>query len=301
MRGGKTLILVAAAALAAGCMMPTDTRTASNAATGGSGTAALRIHVTDEPGGPSLPGAHVLVRSITTGTWGARDEAQTELTTDPQGNALAYVDPDAEIHVEASAPGYTHETKMRVETRDLELPLYHERMKVVIHGRLEPAAVSGHKEGLTEFEWDPHLLAFGGSDAARKGYAARIVLLNFTLQWENTPTSFGDLGIGVGARPGRADVVQEPDRENLAPGHYQETLTLGPREMGAAGWQRASQLYAGSGTGSAYVAPTGLDYTLTADAIFDGEARHESPGFNALWGALVALGGVAVLLPRRGA
>lgn len=302
MRGGKLLAVLAVALAAAGCMTPESAGETS----GGKGSYTMRIHVTDEPGGPALAGARVVVTTLAESFWGGESRESFTLATGPEGVAEAHVEPGSRVTVEAYLQGYTFETRRNVpvggsgDAGDVTVPLYHEHVTLTLHETMGPAGASAYRATGGSFQWDPHELAFGGNDEARRGYAERVVLLNFTLDWDNSPTAMGDLGIGAGKATSEPDVVQEADGNDLPPGHYQEKLSLGVRDMQRAGWQRASHLYAGAGTPSGYVAPMGMPYTLKVDATFDGnQALRESPGFNALWGALVALGGVALALGRR--
>ncbi|MEA3200445.1 MAG: hypothetical protein QOE90_1873 [Thermoplasmata archaeon] len=305
MRGGKLIVALALLPLVAGCVVSAGSVQAPTS--GGQGTYTMRIHVTDEPGGPPLAGANVEVRSLVGSFWGGESESSFEVATGPDGVAVAHVDPGARVDLAVTLAGHTWEAKRDAPVGpsggagDVIVPLYRDHVTLVLHETLAPAAVSAHRaDSWSRFAWDPHELQFGSGDAARHGYAARIVALNFTLTWNNTPTSFGDLGLGAGHGTQDADVVQQSGTPDLPPGAYQETMSLSLRDMQRAGWQGASRLYAGAGTGDAYVAPQGLPYTLQVEATFDGhQALRESPGFNALWGALVALGGVALAMPRR--
>src|SRR5581483_7285026 len=226
------------------------------------------------------------------------------LSTDADGVAEARVAPGSEARVVASLEGFTQETKRDVpvggdgDASQIEMPLYRSHVTLWINGTLAPAAASLQREGADDFRWDPHTLQFGRDAEARRGYAARVVLLNVSLGWENTLTAAGDLGIGMGQHTDQPDLVQDSGALQLPPGHYQETMALTLSDLHR--WQHAGSLYAGAGTGTAYVAPEGLPYSIKVDAVFDGDqALHDSPGFNQVWGALVALAGTAAVLGRR--
>jgi hypothetical protein len=312
MRGGKLALILTMTTLATGCLATTPSDvTASEAprdapTSAGSGGYALRVHVTDEPHGMGLAGARVVVSWVAGSWWGGETRDAVTLATDGAGFAEAHVPTGGEARVSAYREGFTEETRRNVplgsagNAVQVEMPLYQSRVTLWANGSLSPAAASFHREGFNDFRWDPHALQFGAGDEARRGYAARLVLLNFTLAWENTPTAAGDLGIGVGRQTDQPDVVQDANAQQLPPGRYEEKLALTLGDVRRAHWQSADALQAGAGTGTAYVAPAGLPYTLKVDAVFDGnQALRESPGPNALWGALVALGGVALALPRR--
>lgn len=303
MRGGVLALVLVVAALAAGCVTPTPgIVSASEAPTsGGSGSATLTIHVTDEPHGPPLAGAQVIVTTVSTGWWGDETREELTLSTDANGDAVAHLPAGSEAHVVASLAGYTRETKTDLSADgSVEIPLYRSHVTLWLNGSLSPAAVSLHRAGANDFRWDPQAIQFGGTSEAQRGYAARVVLLNLTLDWTNTPTAAGDLGIGVGQETRQPDVVQDANAAQLPPGHYEETMALTVSDVHRERWNHASALYAGAGTGTAYVAPSGLPYTMRVDATFDGDqALRDSPGFNQVWGVLVAFVAAAVVLRRR--
>lgn len=302
MRLSRSLLPLILAALGAGCIasaVPTV-----EPASAGSGGYALVVRVTDEPHGPVVEGARVSVTIPAEDFWGGRAAQVVQIATGPDGVATARVDGPAQALVRVEAPGYTRETVADVPVEDagqgsLTVPLYHERATLVVKDVLAPAAASTHRAGWGDFEWQPHAITFGSNDDARRGYAQRLVLLNATLEWTNTPLASGDLGIALGKSPSRADVVQDAGSLQLPPGSYKESLSLTPSDFRRAHWESATTLYVGAGTGTAYVAPQGLGYAIKVDAVFDGDqARHESPGPSGLMGALGGLA-IAALVLRR--
>jgi len=304
MRLSRAILVLSLALFAGGCIAAANAPQVAPASAG-DGAFALRILVTDEPHGAPVPGAQVSVLVPASDVWDGPREQVVDVVTGPDGVAIAHVDGPAEAIVRATAAGYTRETLDGVGiastgAKDVTVPLYHERAVIVVEDKLGPAGASTHRLLGGSFNWQPHELAFGANDDARRGYAARLVSLNVTLDWTNGPLATGDLGIALGKTRDRADVVQDNGGLQLAPGTYKESLAMTPSDFRRAGWRDATTLFVGAGTGSAYAAPEGLPYKLTVNALFDGDqARHESPGPNGLWGALGGLSIAALLLGRK--
>ena len=272
----RALLLVALVALLAGC----------TASPGGWGATRepFVVVVTDEPGGPPVEGALVTAMGFTR----ASDEART----DAQGRVTLHAYHGDDVAV--AKPGFVPEQARLSGSDPLVVALYRDRIVVELTGTLEAAGVRTRGTPAAE-AWDPQPVPFGRNDEARKGYASRLLRLDAALAWENAPGAAGDLALGLGRAPGRADVWHDSDAAQLAPGPHEERVVLTGADFEDADWEGALQLHAGPAPAKAYAAPQGLPYRMTLDAQF-GQPR-ESPG--APLGAIVALAAAALLLARR--
>lgn len=257
----------------------------------------LDVLVTEGPGGPPLAGAGVVVYYAGTSTaeWqGPRVEVRSDevivgpvngtgtvesksvvrLMTDADGHARARVPGDRIVGVVAAKDGFTEEWIPALATGDggatgtLQLPLYHARRVVDIEGVWGPAAGSTGAVTESDYAWDPQLVPFADDADANRGYAARIVELRATLQWNNTPMGGGDLGIGLGP-PSDGPRYFADTGNNIAAGAQTETAVLSLNELRDHGILGAPEVHAGAATDSAFAAPFGLPYALHIEALFD--------------------------------
>lgn len=296
-----TAVVLVAALLLAGCAeegtgAKVSPRTVPDdaAAAGGSGTAEVVVRVTDGPRGPPVPGAKVVVSTT-------RDDV-VPLVADGDGVATARVGANARATVAATAEDRTEEFLYGVvvgapaATTRVEVPLYREHLVVDLDGTLTAAGGSGHRAGVGGFDWRPVPVVWSQDAETQAGYAARVVWLNSTLDWTNGPTAAGDLGLGVGRDASAPDLVEDGD-DAITPGDRSERLSLDVYRMYDLGWQGATQVFVGPGTGTAYAAPVGLPFALEVAAFFTSERPLDAP--NALMGALAALAVAAFVARRR--
>lgn len=260
----------------------------------------LRVHVTDGPGGPPLEGAGVAVyySNIEAGDWSgprvdvgpdrivvepmnasATVEAKEVLRmrTGSDGVATARVPGDRIVGVVAAKEDFTEEWFPALASGgtggsgDVTLPLYRQTVAVDMEGVWGPGAVSTGQVTSSQYEWDPHEIAFGASAEANRGYAARIVELTVTVNWTNSPPQAqGDLGIGVGP-PGDGPRYFADGSENVGMGAQSETTTLSLDRLREHGILGAPSISAGAATDTGFLAPFGMPYTMRIEARFDTE------------------------------
>lgn len=335
-----TVLLV----LAAGCVEdigpPVSANTVPMGApqTGGGGDYALTLKILDEPDGPSLEDAAVVVY------WGPYDEDSSgsfeisgdadgqsaradgvvrvstqpstpppettvPLRTGPDGTVTANVPSNQVVGIVATSDGFTEEWIPRAaiggenESGLLEFPLYKERIDTEHEDTLMLAGASPAPVTSSNHDWYPREAPWGETETAREGYIERMAELRIMLTWNNEATGSGDLGLGAGATLNDPDVVEESTIPEAEPGEKAIELVLDKNAIDEMGWPASSNLYLGPLTSSAYAAPLGLPYEMTTEARFDPFAQPYRDGMNEapmlpLVPLLVALG-AAALLPRR--
>lgn len=311
MHAVRLALLLAVTGLLAGCLAgPLDVESAS---TGGTGDYVLRAQVTDEPGGPGIAGATVEVyhtvpcREFLCFTDQSISSDTLTLTSDADGWIEAHIPTSSAAGsygiLVVTAPGFTRETIDEIpltgDSATVEAPLYRERLTLDLSSVVGPADASGHRAGVGQFHWDAQRAEFGRNDAAREGYAKRAAYVNITITWNNSLTAAGDLGIAIGAHEDDPSIVGDASND-LTPGPQTDELRLTWHDLEHLGARDASGAWVGAGTGSAFVAPGGLPYTLQVEAYFDGDlAKRESPGPGGLIGALGSLVAAALVARRR--
>lgn len=173
---------------------------------------AMRVLVTDGPGGPPVEGAGVAVywANIGTGEWsGPRVEVGPgSVIVEPinasstveakevlfmragaDGIVTARVPSDRIVGIVAAKAGYTEEWLPAVASGEggtegeITLPLYRETVAVDMDGVWGPGAVSTGQVTSSQYEWDPHDVPFADTPEGDRGYAARIVELTVTVNW----------------------------------------------------------------------------------------------------------------------
>jgi hypothetical protein len=292
------------AALFAGCFEDSfDAASARSAprdlpAEAGRGDHTLTVVITEGPGGPALADAAVAV------SW--RDGTALTMRTDAQGVATARVPAEKSVYVSVYLDGFTEETidahpsGAAGATSRLAVPLYRASLSYVVNGTLGPGDLSGHRLGVGEFHWTPQEVQWGDTPEARAGYLERLVELHVRLVWMNGPAGGGDLGIGAGASGDDPQVIADAGENQALPGEHEETLHLGFPQVYDLGWREASTLHLGAGTGSGYVAPIGLGYTLEVTARFEGDVDRPRPVPAPGFALLAGVAALAVLArPRR--
>lgn len=304
MRGGASLITLLLASVLAGCagggVDPISARTvpADAPSEDGRGDATLVILARDEPNGPPMRDVAIAV------SWGGAGDVAM-IRTDHAGIAVAHVPASQSFYLSAFAPGWTEE---RVEQAyappsgqqlRMEVPLYRDTLQTRIDGNLTPAAASGHRLGVGDVWWAPQPAEWGSNDEARRGYVARLVTLRVGLTWENGVGGAGDLAVGAGLREKAPDLVQDQESTQVAPGEQVELLAADFVAVYDAGWRDGTRLYVGAGTGTAFVAPLGIPYTLDVTATFDGDLEKERPVPGAWIAAVLAAFAVVALARRR--
>lgn len=310
---------------------------------GGDGDYNLTLRIRGEPDGPPLSGAAIIVYwgsfegdaqgsfEISGSAEGGEGSGRADgvvrvnvrpptpepehtipLRTGSNGTATARVPPNQVVGLVASAPGYTEEWVPRAVTGaegargTADFPLYKAQITTTVNGTIGPAGASPGRVSGSNFDWYPEEVPWGDSPAARAGYVERIASVRWTLTWTNGPTGGGDLSIGVGDTTSEPDFVQESDNPQAGPGEHSEQALLEVGQIEELGWPSSETLYAGPATSTAYAAPMGLEYTLTAEARFDpfaqpapgdGDEENEAPGPGLA--AIVGLAASLALLARR--
>ncbi|HVL48184.1 MAG TPA: hypothetical protein VM889_06470, partial [Candidatus Thermoplasmatota archaeon] len=294
------LILLSAAAFA-GCVSCTQGPPVTARGIGpgaaheaGTGPATLVLRITDEPGGPAIPGAGVVAyhANDATGAWrgnvtaraeadrdGARvvvgpgfdahpsPEARTayRLRADPNGEVTLRLPAGHIIGLVAAADGHTEEWIPALATGEagthetLEFPLFRANLTKRLEGALAPAGASPGAVTRSHYAWHPHKLAFAGDDTASRHYLARIVELKATLTWTNGLEGAGDLAIGLGPRREQPAYVHD-GATDAAAGARTETTLLDADRLRREGILAAPEAHVGPATGTAFVGPFGLKY-----------------------------------------
>lgn len=305
---GAAVALILAGCTAGPVGPPVSTSTVPQDAPqeGGDGDYNLTLRITDEPDGPPIQDAAIIVY------WGEFDgdasgsfrvsgsaegsdgggradgvvridvrpdtpepETTVPLRTGPQGTATAHVPTNQVVGIVASAAGHTEEWVPRAVTGDdggqgtVDFPVYKARVVETIDGTWGPAGASPGMATNSNYAWEPTEVPWGDSTAAREGYVERLASLRMTLNWTNGPTGGGDLAIGVGKTTSEVDFVADADNPDAAPGEQTEQALLEKGAIDEHGWPSAGTLYLGPASQKAFAAPMGLEYTLTAEASFD--------------------------------
>ncbi len=303
---------------------------------GGGGDYTLRLQIVDEPGGPPIHDAAVIVY------WGDFDgeasgsvdisggagpdgasgvvraggsvstpdvDETIPLRTNTDGIATAHVPANRIVGIVASADGHTEEWIPRAGTGDpgtsgtVPFALYQANIETNLDGTWGPAGASPGRVTNSNFQWEALEAPWGESDAARAGYVERLANLRLTLTWTNGPTGGGDLSIGTGATQGEPDAIQESDGFQGGPGSQTEEVVYTAAEIDEMNWPDSDRLYVGPATSTAYAAPLGLDYQLTVEAAFDPFTDPNVDGFSnespSLGLALLPLLALCALVLRR--
>lgn len=347
------MLLVApiAFALVAGCANclsgpPVTARGITSAdATAGLRGFAMDVLVTDGPGGAPIEGAGVVVYygGTTAGEWsGPRVEVGPDrvlvepindtgtvesrevlrMMTDGSGVATARVPGNRIVGVVVAKDGFTEEWLPAVASGDsggggeLVVPLYRQSIELDMDGVWGPGGASTGFATESQYQWDPHPVAFADSEEANRGYAARVTEMTVTLAWTNGLNGGGDLGIGLGP-PEDGPRYFADDGNNVGSGQQSESTTVQLAELREHGILGAPSVQAGAATKSGFVAPFGLPYTMHIEARFDtaraafascnlASSQDDSDGLGAgvpgpgVFAALAVLGLVAGVSKRRG-
>lgn len=305
---GAAIALVIAGCVAGPTGPPVSTSTVPQDAPqeGGDGDYDLTLRIVDEPEGPPIQDAAIIVYwgdydgdasgsfeisgSAEQGGGGQRadgvvrldvnpetpePDTTVPLRTGPDGTATAHVPANQVVGVVASAAGHTEEWVPRAVTGDgggqgtVDFPLYKARLVGSINETWGPAGASPGIVTNTNYEWQPSEVPWGESTAAREGYVERLASMRLSLTWTNGPTGGGDLAIAAGATSSEVDYVADSDTPNAAPGEQSEEALVEKSMIDEHGWPGAGTLYIGPATQTAYAAPMGLDYELKTEATFD--------------------------------
>lgn len=243
------------------------------------------VIVTEEPGGPPVPGARVTVRDDT--LFGRGDVG----VTDGSGHVDLRLRAGDRVRVEAE--GFVEGSFRVPEAGPVRLDVYRDALSVEMTGVLTGADVNRPQPASAS--WSPQEVPIGRTEAGRAGYAARLRTLDATLAWTNQPGASGDLGLGLSSGVDEVDVWQDSDEAQVLPGPYTESVRLTIGDFDAAGWEGATTLFAGPGAGKAYAGPGGLSWTLVLEATFGPPLASPLPALGA--GVLAVL--VAARLARR--
>jgi hypothetical protein len=300
---------------------------------GGSGDHVLTVRVTDGPGGGPLPDAGVVLYwasdrpqdldnvsrvevgpdrvVVQPGSKAATPEPDTvlRLRTGPDGTATARLPTDRLVGLVAAKDGYTEEYVGHIATGSgagadaFDLPLYRSRLELKLAGTWGPGGGSTGAFTGNNYLWQPESVPFAGEAAADAGYAARLVHLKAVLRWNNAPTAFGDLGLGLGARGEGQPRVFRDAGDNAAFTLQEEHLELKVDELHSYGLM-GRNLALGPASDTGFVAPLGLDYEIVVTAEFDRRAadlegciyRGRASDVQGGLGASAPAGGILVVL-----
>ena len=256
---------------------------------------ALDVLVTDGPGGAALPGAGVVVYygSDSASEWsgprvqvgpdtvivepinatGTVESKTTErLMTDASGHAVARVPENRIVGIVVAKDGYTEEWIPALATGTnggtIGIPLYRSSVSVDMDAVWGPGGASSGAVTESQYEWDPHEVTFAENSEANRGYSARIVEMQITIEWTNGAAGAGDLAVGVGP-PEDGPRYFNDNGANAAPGQHSETAVISLNDLAERGIIGAGIIQAGAATQTAFVAPFGLPYTIHVDALFD--------------------------------
>ncbi len=327
--------------LTAGCIenigppVSADTVPLDAPQSGGNGDYALTIQILDEPEGPSIDDAAIIVywgsyEGDASGSFQIQGDANGQsahadaavristqpstpspdttvpLRTGPDGTATANIPSNQPVGIVATADGHTEEWIPQAsagagnDSGTLALPLYKDRIDTHHEDALTlagatPAPVTG-----SNHDWYPIEAPWGETDTAREGYIERLAELRIMLTWSNEPTGGGDLGLGAGATLNDPDIVEDSTIPQSEPGEQTVELVLDKTAIDEMRWPASSNLYLGPLTSSAYAAPLGLPYEMETEARFDPFAQPHRDGMNEspLPTLLVPLLALAALLHR---
>lgn len=306
----------------AGCVEdlgpPVSARTVPTDApsSGGSGGYTLAVRVVDEPGGPPVPGAALIVYwgdferggnvfdlggsasapgASASGQLAVRLSANpatpapdttVPLRTGPDGIATVQMPANRVVGIVGWAPGHTEEWLPAAVSGDggtrgqMDFTLYRERILSFDNGTWAPAGASPGRISRSNYMWKPAEVQWGANAEARAGYVARLASMDATLTWTNGPTGGGDLALAIARAAGDPDYVGDADTPQAAPGAHTEAHALGTAEIEEHGWPAGATLYVGPATATAFVAPFGLAYSIRSDARFDPFVDTRSFGAN---------------------
>lgn len=296
------VLVVFAAFLLAGCVVFTgSTVKCADYVASNPGAGTLAIVVTVEPGGPPLAGAQVTLDA--SGTCWARSE---RATTGSDGVVSWRFPVWGSANVIVEAPNMTRERVEDVpvardnDTFTQTVPLFRSRLDWATTRSFSaqpPGALPVIGGGDTG--WDGQPIAWEADRATMREYAKRLVRIDAWMQWNNTPTAFADLAIGLGGRPDRADFVFDSDADQGGSGTFSESGSLGPRAMYDAGWSEATEVLIGALSAKPHVALSpGIPYTLLLSAFFSSPQNAQTPMSSWILVAAIALGAIA--LRRKG-
>lgn len=217
-------------------------------------------------------------------------EVQAVGRTGPDGRVVGLIDSDPNRARSSVAvggvPGFTDEVVLiawpdanpiRADVRDpsefwtsheppLVIPLYERQKELGLTGTMQTDASTDFAapDGVgKDTVWRPVAVDLGPGS---QGYAGRVIDLDLTLAWNNTPTEYGELHL-VARVPGHGTVEGGDDLETPVRGAMAERLEWASESSFS---PRAQDLLAGPATDTAVVAPDGLEWTVTGTARFKG-------------------------------
>lgn len=311
MRLGPVCILLgllAATATLAGCVScsrPTVSARGIGPATpsqGGDGGYTLDVLVTQGPGGPPLAGAGVVaywssgsapsgqpvvqvgpdrVVVAEPGSDGVvmEPDSSVRLATDATGHARADVPNNRIVGVVAAADGWTEEYVPQLATGDggtglIVMPLFRSHVEWDVSDTWSPGGLSSGFVTGGGYLWKPMAITALGNGSSQAGYAHRLAGLGVRVEWSNTPTSFGDLGVGVG--PGGSSPTYFHDATSVGTGAQAEQANLTTDTIAQYSLSKASQVFVGPASQDGYAGPFGLSFHVHVAADFDRQAAKDA-------------------------
>lgn len=299
------LLLLVPFALLAGCLScvsgpPVTARGIESAdASGGLRGFSLDVLVTDGPGGPPMPGAGVVVYygradvgdwegprvdvggpggSVHAGAGNFTGTAEStnvlRLLTGEDGVATARVPGNRIVGVVAARDGFTEEWIPAAAAGDtgasgrVVMPLFRAAIETSVDAVWSPGGASSGVVTDNNYLWDPHELPFGDTAESRRGYAARALEIDITLNWTNGASGAGDLAVGIGG-PGSQPGRFEDGGRNAGVGEQSERAVFDLAALEASGALGSPAIMAGAASETGFAAPFGLPYTMHVRALFD--------------------------------
>lgn len=138
---------------------------------------------------------------------------------------------DRPVHVMAAGPGTTEEWVLDAFDAGTA-----DELEVRVYGRTQAMRFndswSGVEAGLyvpfyfDRTIWHPTPLQLAPDADANLAMQQRIVEMQGTLRWENTPTAFGNLGILAATRGNETGCYQHDDRRDLGPGQHEQSFHM---------------------------------------------------------------------------
>jgi len=221
----------------------------------------------EHAGGEPVTGVGVVV-------FGTSEDAAVEYArTDAAGNAALrfFVGGTASVAV-GGADGLTTEEALDValgppgETRVLEVFLYDQERTLAVGGSFPLALGLPGQPAAADVAVD-----LAADPAVEAAYLDRLVGLDVTLAWTNSPTASGDLHAAVRSGDGAVQRTGGDERQLPADGAHEEELHLGEQDARALGWAaQASGLHLRAASRGPVVAVDALAFTFEGTATFRG-------------------------------
>ncbi|MFA5944026.1 MAG: hypothetical protein WC876_06130 [Candidatus Thermoplasmatota archaeon] len=226
--------------------------------TGGPGPRAITIQASDADGTP--------LRNAVVAAWWEGDAAGQahgiRLRAGTDGQAVANVPTDRDIHLMAGQEAWTHEGLARSGDEALEVALlWGYGQAGSVRGTWEPSLSIGAQTRT----WDPHDLPWADPE-----HLANVEAILLVLTWENRPQGSADFGIALG-RDGLDQYWNSAYQTSL--GQMIEVLLLSSTDLNGVGLLDGDRLQAGPSisTGAYATEPIAYELSWNADYLVEGD------------------------------